>query len=301
LNNLNVLYNNYNRIFKKELFISLLQFKGNTLNNNNNIVDQFSEKNKDEKKNLITLSLNDYLENKETYNFGEIKVPLINNEKHNQMYFMDCKIRKYFKFTNDDIIEDFKALVYSNSSIEKMFEKMIAVKNNKKTNDFNPICINTLIKMFNQIKDDESNQCKSISDIIDYHETIDNITINKYNLFEHNFPNANVWRKQNFIETIRIQGKGTCDNSYNFIRDANVILSDFGLVYRKISKYDVNNNEIKRPRKKIEGKLQDCREYSLELLSGDRKYSVIYKNEKGEERDYETDMLKILKEFKWLT
>jgi hypothetical protein len=57
LNNLNVLYNNYNRIFKKELFISLLQFKGNTLNDNNNIINQFSVKNKKKKKNLKNISI----------------------------------------------------------------------------------------------------------------------------------------------------------------------------------------------------------------------------------------------------
>lgn len=103
---------------------------------------------------------------------------------------MDCKIRKYFDIKEEDI-DDFKALIYGNSSIELLVEKLISIKHQNIIEGFNPICINTLVKVFNEIIVEDC-KCKTLYDIICNFGTIDNITINKYRLFEKNFKNANI-------------------------------------------------------------------------------------------------------------
>lgn len=64
-----------------------------------------------------------------------------------------------------------------------------------------------------------------------------------------------------YEEPVRIWGEGKVDNSYCFIRDVNIILSEIGIVYKKNLHYDEEGNEIKRIRRKIDGKRQDFREY----------------------------------------
>lgn len=306
MNNLNALFNNFNKIFKKEVFISLALLKGNFISNDKNITLQYNNnkakkvnKSKnineevDEEENsnsIIALSYEDYLKNKETYNFGLVEIPM--SVKDNHISFLEKKLRKYFSF-NDDRYEDFKAIVYNNSSMEYIVEKLIATKKNKLYNDFNPICINTLLKLFSSV----NKEIETLSDLIFCIDRLDNITINNHDLFINNFENANIWRKMNHQDIIYLRGD-QYDKSYCFIRDCNLILSDFGLKFVKEIQYNHIGEEIKRHRKKINGKLVDYIEYSLQPIKGNTQYETSYKSHNGDIKNVKMGVFEIIKYFK---